>query len=351
MQFIRRAITFFFLGYSTVYSVVELKTKQETSKIKNISKNGKITYYQKSSGELHVSTNYNFEVLLKKVKHANYNVYSSEEEKIALIELEEDLFQRPNLQKDNELFSSKFGSKSDFKKIGNGVSPKLHLADNWISFYSFTSKSINIYSVLGEDQKIKSVRLKNTINPYFVPQVLLLSPHDILYSDINKTGFQALMSYSFIDKGFKTIHKTKLAAHKLEVCRIGDKLYIGEFPYDEVSGSTRIFTLSLYGNKDLKTKSIIYSSPLNDIGNLVCFNKKLFFVKTNKYRELINSRETSIVSIDPSKNHQIEFIEDTKDFTQLLVLGNLLVSSRLGKNYIIAGENLTLDDEITKDKK
>jgi hypothetical protein len=75
MQYIKYLLTLFSISIQA--EVAQLQTKQDISKIRYISSDGKFTYYQKNSGELQLSTNYNFTTLLKKPKLTQYNLFTS----------------------------------------------------------------------------------------------------------------------------------------------------------------------------------------------------------------------------------------------------------------------------------
>ena len=68
MRFINKVLIWFLLPTSS-FGLSELKTKQDITKIRYLSNNGTVTYYQKTSGELQMSTNYNFKNVFKGSKN------------------------------------------------------------------------------------------------------------------------------------------------------------------------------------------------------------------------------------------------------------------------------------------
>ena len=348
MHFIRILFLFIIFSMTANAALKELKLKQDATKIKHISNDGKITYYQKSSGNLHYSTNYNFKTILKNPKNTYYQVFASSSEKKVAILADKNFFQNPNFQKDKIIYLGDYGKESKLNEIGKGTKPQLHLEDSILTFFNFMEKSIYVISTSNNSRK--KIKIQNKFSPYFVPEIMALGPYSLIYTDVNTQGQTALLSYSFTDKKFTTIYKSQTPGTKIELCKRNDqKVVFAEFPLGDIQSSSQIFEMPIYNNEGFKNFSQIYSSELNDVGNLICDDENLFFVKTTSFNSVLSSKETIIAKLD--KENNLELIKESEDISQISKLSNLIRGTRLGKNIVIYGKNSLLDDEIKLDKK
>ncbi|MDP7318989.1 MAG: hypothetical protein QF441_00195 [Bacteriovoracaceae bacterium] len=345
MQYIKYLLTLFSISIQA--EVAQLQTKQDISKIRYISSDGKFTYYQKNSGELQLSTNYNFTTLLKKPKLTQYNLFTSPKESVLIIEAIEQYYSNQGLRKNNTVYTSAVGEQEKVEKIGNGRSPKLHLDDNWISFYQPQKGNI-VFHNLSAKIPSKKITLTNKINPYFIPTVGMITPNDIIYTDLNLKGLSALIQYSFIEKKFSTIYKAKSPGTKIEFCRYQNKLIVGEFPHSGVESKSSIRVIPLFKNKNYQNQSVIYTNGLNDIGNMVCKKNKVFFIRTNEYHPQINKGDTDIYSLD-IESKKIKRQTNFKNVTQIIPMGNLILTVEKGKYYIVEGNQKLINDQIKED--
>ncbi|MBT4793345.1 MAG: hypothetical protein HON90_17370 [Halobacteriovoraceae bacterium] len=322
-------------------------TKQELNKVRYISKDGKTTYYQNNSGKLQFSTNYNFHTLLKKVNNTQYLVYASVEQQRILISADESHFSSMDLGKNKDIFIAELGTKKAPQLLGKGVHPALHLKDNWASFYDRVSRKIIIKNLVSKEYKTREIKLSSKKNFYFTPTVMMITPNDVIYTDINKDGYMALLIYSFIDKSFQTIYKTTLPGHNLNFCRLKEKVYLGEFSFDGMLSNSSILSFDLFNNPKFEKITSIYTSELPDIGNLHCLNDKLYFIKTIDYNKKLNRKTTEVATID-TKTNNLELLSQLKYVNQIIVLGNLVLTSYKDKYYLIAGKKSLFDDRLEK---
>lgn len=346
MRFIK---AFVLLCLSTsLFALEELQTKQAIHKIKYISKDGKITYYQKESGEFQMSTNFNFSNLLKLKPRTQYSVFSSDKEERIVISANEGFHTNQNLQKDNKLFLSKLGSSIKPVFLDTGVAPKLHLNDSWLSFYQFKNRSI-VFQSFNKNIKPRRIDIPKGYTSYFTPETIMITPNDALYTALNKNGHQGLFLYSFIDNKFDLIYKTKSKAHKIEICLINDNLYIGDFPYLSSGKKSLIISMKLFEDQ-FKDYKIIYSSSLPDIGNMICDKDRLYFVKTTKLDTNISSRKTEAAEFI-LKEKKINILSDLGFVSHLIMMNNKLLIPYRGKFLIAKGENKLKELETMEESK
>lgn len=342
-----RFISFLLLFPTIAFGLDEFITKQSINKIRYISKDGKVTYYQKTSGELQLSTNYKFANIIKGKKHTQYLISASSLKKRIVIESDSDFFNKINVLKNNRILATSFGAKAEVIEIGRGTNPSLHLNDEWVSFFNKKTKQI-IFKSFNNNISSKKITLNNKSNPFFIPQHIMLTPNDVLYTDINKDGEMAILLYSFIEKSFKTIYKTKDSGNKVELCKIDNQLIIGEFPQGEIKSNSSIISMNIFNNMDYKNITPLYSSELPDIGNLKCINNTVFFAKTMGVDSSLNIKKTEIAKLE-IKTGKVEILTSEKYINQIVQVGETLLTSFRGKYYILFGKNSILTDEIKKD--
>lgn len=327
----------------------ELQTKQAIHKIRYISENGKVTYYQKDSGEFQMSTNYNFANLLKLKSNTQYTVTASEQQERIAVMANDSFHSKLNLKKDNRIYVGKIGSSTEPTFLGDGVNPKLHLKDTWISYYQNRTDSI-IFHSFNKNVKMRSIKLPKGYTPYFSPEVFLITPNDAIYTGLNKEGHQGVFFYSFLDEKFQLIYKTKKKGHKVELCVQENNLIIGDFPLLATGIGSRIISLGLFQNK-FKDFQTIYTSSLPDIGNMICEREKIYFVKTIKLDTEISSRKTEVSSVN-IKTNKVEILSNLQFVSHVMKMNNKILIPFRGKYLIVRGENTLKKEEIfEKDKK
>ena len=332
------------------FSQTELQTKQALNKVRYLSPDGKVTYYQKSSGELQISTNYNFATILKLSKDTQFYVTVSDELKQIAIEADSSFFSAMNLQRNRHIYTAPFGKKDQAKKIGEGLNPQLHLKDQWASYFNIKSQKIELVHLNSKKEKLKRrIKLNKHHNQYFIPLVYMLTANDVIFTDINKHGISAVLIYSFIDKKFSTIYKAQSPGTKLEICNIGSNLYIGEFPHSGVIASSQITQVDLYSDnyKNVKT---LYSSENFDLGNMLCEKDNIYFIKTTKFNKTLQKRNTEVAQLDLNSK-KVTLKTKLDSVTQLLRVGNMILTTSKGKYYIVTGKNINISDQLSREKK
>lgn len=345
--------TLLFLISFSVQARVDLPefiTKQSTNKIRYISSDGKVTYYVRGSGALQLSTNYSFSSIIKSNKYTDYQVEVGNQRKYVAVLKDESPNRKINHQKDLPILLVAYGKDSKAPLIANGRNPKFHLKDTWLSYYKFSDNSLNFFNIRNPKAS-KKRRMRKKFSPFFEPEVLMLTRNDYLHTDISHKGYMAIIMSSTIEKKEKIIYKTKSPANRLEFCMIKDSLYVGEFPHNSVIANSTILKIDLYNNENFNKTEVLYSSPLADIGNMLCINQSIFFIKTLKYESELNLKETEAAKLDLTSK-TLKVLTKFKYATQLTQMDKLVLLPIKDKIYILEGNANLLDDGIkTKDKK
>lgn len=155
--------------------LVEVASKQSLTEMRYSSEDGKIVYYQNHSGELFYSTNYRVSKLLASnvPKNTDYQVIVSKHRKYALIAQDTHMHDFLSVRKERNLFQLKVGETNP-SSIGTGIFPQLHMQDQWISYFKPVERTIILRGISSSNKEYQ-IQLSNSVNPYFIPQVVMLS--------------------------------------------------------------------------------------------------------------------------------------------------------------------------------
>jgi hypothetical protein len=348
MRYISLVIILLSTSIAYAIDLPTLATKQAIENIRYISKNGKFTYYYSQSGVLQFSTNYSFSIIHKGNKNSQYLMSASELENKILFEKITNPHSQINFQKDNEIYIGSMG-KADFKLIAKGKAPKLQLNDSHISYFTPSQQKINILNIESEGNP-RSIKLFNKVNPYYTPTVKMISMSDILYSDINTDGHEALLLHTTTEKEIKAVYKSRFPGSKVEYCLINDTIYIGEFPITNLKASSQIVSIDLYNNENFKNIKTIYSSPLPDIGNMICNDSSISFIKTYQVEEKLNFRATDVAKLH-LVTKKLKRLTKKTNFTQIFTLSDSIIAPYSGKFFIVDGKINIQDDSLLPDIK
>ncbi len=327
------------LFYNTIYgksNLPKLITKQELNKIRFISNTGKFTYYQNRSGELMFSTNYSVKVALKGNKNTNYNVYSSYNKKKNIITKNEKFHSIYNIRISKEIYVSDYGI-NNAKFISKGLSPKLHLNDQWITYYDSYTNKLYVQDIKNSIIKY-NIKISNKKNPFFIPDVAMLNENTILFTDLDNEGNSYITSYNLTNKKPSVYYKPKRLSSKIELCKYKNNLFIGVFGLDNIYKGSHIIKEGILNNK----KNIIYSSKLNDIGNIICNkNDIIYFIKrTNKDR-----MQYEVVGL---YNNKVNILSDLLYATQIIDMDGKILLPFNGEYYVIEGKSDTSKVDLIK---
>jgi hypothetical protein len=343
MLFIRLFILL--VPLSSLAKLPEMQTKQALNNIRFLSNDGKYTYFQQN-GKLFLSTNYSSSTLKEGEDSTSYLIFGTPTRKTLIVEKEEDFQRNLSPIKTTSLYSIKYGGDK-LEKVAEGLFLSLNLEDTWLTYLDPRTKMIKARSLNSKQPEI-SVQLKNKINPFFRPQAIMPTKDTLFYTDINSKGSMALLMYSFFDKKFTTVYKSRFTGMNLKFCIQDDNIYLGEFSFAEADHGSSIFKIPLYSNKDFNTITQIYSSQLNDIGNIVCSKENLYFVKTLDENKSLNTKKTEVAKIELKEN-KLSILTDLRYVTNIINMdGTILVPFR-EKYFVAEGKSRLNDDKLIKD--
>lgn len=325
----------------------EIKTKQAINNIRFISDDGKTTYFKNQSGSLKYSSNYQVQEIIKADQYADYTVSASPTGKMVAIEKKINPHRYNWFFKPAEILIAKMRAV-ETTKIGNGLKPRFHQNDQFISYFDPLNSEIIIKNLKNLKKKY-SIKVSNRINPYFIPDVHMITPNDVVYTDVNSKGFSAVLMYSILDKAFETIYKSQDTGKKLEVCLNDDAAIIGEFPYELLGKNSSLTKIPLFNNAKFQNAEILYTSPFADMGNMICQKDKIYFIKTSEYQRNIHMKKTDIASFN-LKNNIAQKVSDLGDVTQIISMGKMILTPYKGKLLVVVGNNEIVDDTIKRNR-
>lgn len=319
---------------ATAAELPRFLTKHAPETLRYISMDGRYAYVQKKPGVLGLISSYRSVDFITDSSSNNFLVRTSRFKERVAIESIPNAQSDFNLLKDHRIYVVNYGNSIP-KEIGMGRSAKLHLKDEWISYYGAYSNTIYIQNIV--TQKKYDIRLSKKANPFFIPEVEMISDNIILYTDINEDGYAALVTINLSTKKSTIHYKSTQTATRLELCSQSDYLAIGEFPYDGVTRGSKILHLKTKGVINLAGYTTIYNSVEQDIGNMVCMNDSIYFIKTLNQDKTLNHKITDVVKLD-LKTQKIEVKSDLNHVNQLLEMDGRIMIPLRGEFYVVEGK-------------
>jgi len=324
----------------------ELITKQDKKNIRFISDDGKYTYYQRSNGIFQFSTNYKVEEVIRLKERTQFNIITSHNLKYLILEADETYNTYLSLKAKKKIYVLEYGTKT-IKKVAEGIPIGLHLNDQYISYYEPNTRSLIILNHL--NPSIKTViKLANSKNPYFIPQIVMPDVDTIVYTDLNKDALPGILIHKINSGKTSVLEKLDTANKQIEICLSDDKLYIGNYGLDPLTKGSSISYLEP-SKLDMETKKVLYQSTENDLGSLKCNlgKDKIYFIK--KSRSELGKVTFDAAQFD-TKTKDIEMLSDIRFATSLVVMDGKLLLPYQNKHYVIKGSNNLTDFDKLKAK-
>lgn len=339
MELNKFIIIFFAMITSTLaiqeIELPEISTKQAINNLRFISKDGKFTYYQRRSGSLLLSTNYDVDEVLKGPVGTQYTVTSSKARKYTLIEQSVNFHTYLSVRKLNKIYYSRFGEKTK-QYIGEGLDAKLHRNDNWISYYNPYVNKLSFNNLVNPSANFHVI-LRNKKNPYFIPQRRFITKSNVLYTDLNKEGTPGLIVFNRQNSKSKLLQKSENQFMRYELCTNDQSIYIGTFGSDRKNPYSSI---AVYSKKDfnLGKGKIFYDNNKNDIGQLLCNHDdaNIYFIKDMSKEYGSTSYEVARLNIETKK---IKILSSLKWVNSIVNMDGRLLLPFRGTYYVLSGEN------------
>jgi hypothetical protein len=321
----------------------KLLTKHPTESLRYISYDGRYAYIQKKPGILSLVTSFRSTDFMTEENGNDFLIKSSPAKIRLVIESIPNPHTEMSMTKNHRIFVVDYGNTSS-RYIGLGRNAKLHLGDEWISYYDMSEKTIRIQNLI--TQKKFEVKLSQKPHPFFIPDIEMLSSSSLLYTEINESGYSALIGYDLQSQKSTIAFKSAQSATRLELCRGENYLAVGEFPFDGVTRGSKIQVLSIRDFTNLTSFTSIYDSVEEDVGNILCTKGDIYFIKTMNQDQRLGTKVTEAVKID-LKSKSVKQLSSLKTTAQLIEMdGRILIPFR-GDLYVIEGTS-SLDVDVLK---
>lgn len=315
-------------------------TKHSIDSVRFITMDGRFAYIKKRPGVLGLVTSFRSTDFISDQSGSDFIVKGSHFKKRLSIEIIPSVHGEFNLFKKNKIVVVDWG-QAQTKEIGLGVKAKLHLQDEWISFYDPIEKLIHLKNIITE--KKYSIQLSGKTNPYFRPEVEMGSSDIVTYTDINEKGYSAFISYNLLTQNSTVLYRSPMVATRLELCRSEDYLAIGEFPFEGLDRGSRIMHIKLTSTTNLAGYQNIYNSGDSDVGNMVCHPNSIFFIKTMSHQKFMGSKISEAAKLD-IKTFQVEAKTSMEHVTQLINMDDRILIPSRGEYFVLEGRsNLSSD--------
>lgn len=338
---------FFLISALQAKELPRFLTKHSPETLRYINIDGRHAYVQKRPGVLGYVSNFKSIDFLTDAGTSDFLVKGSRAKNRLVIEAVPNSHDELSLVKNHRLFVVDFGNTKT-REIGNGRAAKLHLRDEWVTYYNVLDKVIHIQNLL--TQKKYEIKLTKKANPFFIPEVEMLNERSLAYTEINEAGYSALITFDLQEKKSTVSYKSAQTGTRLELCQSDDYVGIGEFPYDGVSRNSKISFVKRSDYINLAGSVSLYNSVEQDIGNMVCLPASIYFVKTMTHDRTLNHRITEAVRLD-LKTQNIEAKSELKNVHQLVEMdGRVLIPFR-GQFYVIEGASNLGEDVLKKPTK
>jgi hypothetical protein len=338
-------INLFFILLTTqawTKSIPKFLTKHSIESIRYISNDGRFAYIKKRPGVLGLVSSFRSEDFISEPAGSDFIIVGSRFNQRLAIEIIPDRSQEFNILKNHKIMVVDWGKGSP-KEIGQGKYSRLHLQDEWITYYDAFNRIIVVQNII--TQKKYQIKLSPKPNPFYFPQVEMISSSTIVYSDINEKGYSALIEYNLHDKKSNVLYRSNQTGTHLELCQEKGYLAIGEFPYDGIDRNSRILQIKLSDATNLAGYSTIYSSVDEDLGNIICLEKSLYFVKTVQHNPKLNYKEHEAARLD-LKELKVEVKSDLKNVNQLIRMDERVLIPFRGEFFVLEGEANLGEDQL-----
>lgn len=312
----------------------KLLTKHAIDAIRYIDGDGRVAYIRKRPGVLGIVSSFRSEEFVTDSPRSDFLVVASSFKRKVIVEVIKNQHTAFNVMRSNKLVVFSWGETKG-KEIGFGMATQLHIGDEWMTFYQPDKRSIIIKNIITE--KDFTVKLSPKANPFFIPDVSMISADLIVYTDINDQGISSVISYQLRTGKTEVLHKSSQTGTRMELCQQSNYLAIGEFPFEGVNRGSRILQLPVVSSFNLGGFTTIYESTEQDIGNIICLDDSIYFIKTMNQSPELGMKTTDAVQLQ-LKNSQLTQKTNLGTVSQLINMDGRVLLPHRGAFYVLEGE-------------
>ena len=331
-----------FLTSLSAAELPKLLTKHAVDSIRFLSMDGRYAYVKKKAGVLGMVSSFRSVDFLSEAQGSEFVMTSSRFKARLIIEVIPNFHTEFNFYKKNKILVVDWGGIAP-KEIGQGINAKLHLQDEWVSYFDPTEKKIHLHNVITSKKYEIIPSLKS--NPFFRPEIEMITSDTVVYTDINEQGHSAVVSFNLLTQKSTILYKSPQNGTRLELCQEVGYLSVGEFPYEGVNRGSQIMNVTLTESTNLAGFTTVYSSVDQDLGNMVCLPQALYFIKTMNQDKKLGNKFTEAVQLD-LKTQQVNARSSLKNVSQLLQMDGRVMIPMRGDFYVLEGNANLSDDSL-----
>lgn len=322
--------------------IPKLLTKHGVDAIRYISMDGRFAYVKKRPGVLALVSYFRSVDFISEAATADFLVHASKTKNRVAIEVIPNMHTEMNFFKKHKILVAKFGETA-FTEVGGGQGARLHLNDEWISFYKTYEQIIVLQNLI--TQKKFEIRVSKKPNPFFIPQVLMVTSDTVVYTDINEQGLAGVIAYNLLTQKSTVVYKAAQTGTATELCSSEGYFAIGEFPYEGVSRGSQILRVKTANAFNLASYETLYSSLDQDLGNMVCTEKNLYFIKTMNQDKRLHVKKTEAVKLE-LRDSKVTVLTNLNYLTHLLEMDGRIMAPLRGDFYVLEGESNLASDTL-----
>lgn len=267
------------------------------------------------------------------VESAQYEIMATSSKRHILVSLDETPFINFDPNKNKKLFWGTYKGTT-LNPLGEGSLPQLHLDDQWASYFDASKKTLTFESLQMLGKNTYKLTLNNKFSPYFIPEVSMIDYEQVLYTDLNEKGEEALISYNLKTRAFVFIHKTVGPGKKISHCSIGNDIIIAEFDLNS-NAQVSLFGMTFRDNKTFSDKITYFTDNGKYQPKILCRQKEksIFLLKSSVNSEKYKFGNQSIlVNISIPKVNTIEIPFD-RSFSQIFSMDDRVLLQSSGRIY------------------
>jgi hypothetical protein len=312
----------------------KLLTKHAIDAIRYIDGDGRVAYVRKRPGVLGIVSSFRSEEFVTDTLQSDFLVVATPTKRKVIVEIIKNQHTVFNIMRTNKLMVFNWGETKG-KEVGTGMSSRLHLGDEWLSYYQPEKRSLMVRNLITE--KEYEIRLNQKANAFFIPEIVMVASDLVVYTDINDQGLAAVLSYNLLTKKSEVLYKATQNGTRMELCQHENYLALGEFPYEGVNRGSKIMQLPVLSTFNLGGFTTLYESSEQDLGNMVCVDDGIFFIKTTNQDTELGIKTTDAVKVN-LKNSQLAQKSNIGTATQLINMDGRVLLPHRESFYVLEGE-------------
>lgn len=330
-----RLFLFYLINISIyAYQIVPFIPKDKSSNLLYQTSDDQVRYLMQNQNALFlVEMSKSTQIHKTNSEFAQYEITSSKSKKNLLVTVDESPFLDLNPNKNKSIYWSTFKG-TNLNLLGMGSSAKLHHDDQWVSYFDAHKKTIHFESMQMLGKNSYTINLNNKYSMYYIPEVHMVDHEQVLYTDLNEKGEEAVISYNLKNKTFVFIHKTVGSGNKLSLCLQNSDILISEFSLNS-NEQVSVFQLNYRGSRNFSEKKNYFSTKGKFLPRILCspHDSSFFLLKSSTSNEKQQfGNQSTLINISMPKLNSVEIPFD-RSFSQFFTMDERVMLQSSGRIY------------------